>query len=1587
MEITSSLEEKESGLSKDSGEPLAISVKKTINIQYIQSSGSKQTWTFNEQNKSSLHLDDSVRVMKNKLLKQMKNVSYKEIYMFSKSAFTIIPSEIYKSITEDGEIINYAKIKQLCKNFGIENIPEEKTSYTLDEFQALFSSGQQSFFSITTTSNDVGENNHRYSFPIGQRFENKYNYLFSANPFELITVLQNIKQNPLFSFENSLLLNWINYSDNLSSNTSNDLFVCTAEDVLEYTENIGISSIYVLQMYFPFLYKDGIMNLADLQEKKQQLLDNYQKTITDQTWNLYKTVDLFYNIREQAVSPLNYISTGITSFKMILHADFTSVLPLDTIFKKIHATSKIPFIKYNPGFRRENIYRLYSNGVATTGTKIPALSSQEIVKLSKETGRTGQITLYIQDKYLEKTIQVYLNFNKDGKIELKTLLKYPIKPNDVFPMIHQIIKPILEELNAFLFETGYQINIPTIANNNNYQDSMKNEIMEIEQIQYMASIKITKKMDLKKYKGCLSSVFDVEEIDISLEKGARLKYNRVENYQEMDPITLLINQTYSKTREIEDIITELMNEFKLSEEQSRERIVKFFGEHALIQGKIVDNAGFPVTLKIIPSDNRLDIQIDQIKSLQYVDILFGYLDSIVRIFQEPTSSSPIEIFNTMCKKSVNYKNVDRTNIDNIVVADPKLITNIAQPILFTNGEPDTDFFTKEDEEEDVNESDFEFDEELEQEEAKSEKERSTEDSDEESIFGMDVEGGAGEQDDVDEDENLEINVEGKSLKNPNPFQDKIEKYDPVLVLKKEKGQYNPYSKTCPPAVMRQPVLLTQTEKNRIDSQHPGSYSTAVQYGSDPNTDKQFWYICPRYWSLKQNTSLSQEEVDEILKTNPQAIIPSKAKVVPKGAFIYEFNTPKEHLDEKGNYITHYPGLMKGKHPEGFSLPCCFKRIQAPEKEINTEKITKKINIYVMSANSRPLSENRFGFLPDQLQRFLKTDNNKCVEKTNVALIKQNTTCILRYGMEQADNQSFIGCIADLYTEIHSLKKKPTIVEMRKILAKSITLDMFLQYHNGSLVSIFRPDIIPKNIDPKNIKYKDSWFIKEIINSKISDEINFLKETISSYEAFIRYLLDETSFIDHTYLWDVITQPNMKIIPNGINMVILTIPKMNQVEILCPTSSYSPHMFDVSKGTWILFKDGDFYEPIYIYENKKKITVHKIFYGGTKALDSKMENLLKFIEKTMNTQCSPKNSLPKLYNYKRNLPIHEMLNILLSSDYNVYLQVMNYQSKIIGFIVSEKDSTVKFFVPCNPSTLVDNYDLILIDQVNNWNNYSTTIKELNQLYVKTQGKIKCSPKVKIIDDEKVIGILTETEQYIKISPPVDNIPDQLEEIEGVDYIEADKIIIGSVAPNNKRVRIIRNIHMESRFYRIFRAMVRELLSQYENRFYKLQIRDMLENLAYSYSQKMKKIEEIIRKIVGDSIVFKRMNDNTVEYLENEGHFIDYIRCKKCETRNICKVGEDGHCHLYLPSQNLVMGMSNDELYYARLSDELLRFHRIRLFMLEPMYYLNLTNIDYKINDDEILLLETFIKSDNFSDLRIFNFSEYLKQIPYDIAVPS
>lgn len=273
---------------------------------------------------------------------------------------------------------------------------------------------------------------------------------------------------------------------------------------------------------------------------------------------------------------------------------------------------------------------------------------------------------------------------------------------------------------------------------------------------------------------------------------------------------------------------------------------------------------------------------------------------------------------------------------------------------------------------------------------------------------------------------------------------------------------------------------------------------------------------------------------------------------------------------------------------------------------------------------------------------------------------------------------------------------------------------------------------------------------------------------------------------------------------------------------------------------------------------------------------------------------------------------------------------------------------------------------------------------------TEGNINCVPKQKVVEYDKVsdkhmvIGIITDTNQFVKINPSIELtevIDDGLELINGSDYIEADKHITTRQSEDEERVKIMRNVDLESQFYSVFRSTIRTLLSQYENRKHKLDIISILNSQTYSYKEKLEKIDIILKTASKDSFLFQDIEKERIRLLKEISNC--YINCRD---KPYCVSNADGSCVIKIPKLNLVTNSDNTKTYYIRLSDELIRFGRIRSFMLEPKFYLNLTNTEYKIMDNEILLLDSSMKPEYFAELEPFNIDSYIQNINYDIAVP-
>ena len=857
-------------------------------------------------------------------------------------------------------------------------------------------------------------------------------------------------------------------------------------------------------------------------------------------------------------------------------------------------------------------------------------------------------------------------------------------------------------------------------------------------------------------------------------------------------------------------------------------------------------------------------------------------------------------------------------------------------------------------------------------------------------------------------EMYEINPTGMSLH--NPFYKRLVERDPDLFLKEpKKGMFNSYARICAANLNKQPVILTDSEKEKIDKEHPGSYTHSFKYGSNPN--KQYHYICPRYWCLKTNTSLTEAEVKSGICGK---VIPPNAKTVPKDAFVYEFSSQSEHIDVNGKYIQHYPGFASKT-----CMPCCYKKHWDSSSQVerrnecmkkdnnldnnnkNVKKDANKLNLYVISIETYPIRQKkRWGFLPMSVQLFLQTNNEKCISKDNPALIKPNTPCLLRYGVEQIKNQSFLGCIADLYVHVQGIKTSVSVFEIKKILTETITLDNYIQYHNGSLVAIFKPLSRTSYIDIDTMKYENTTFYKNI-NKYNETQVDLLEDTVASYESFMRFLLDENATIDHTYLWDIVIDNNPKLIKGGVNLVIIEIINndiTDKIEIVCPTNSYSKRQFDPRKETFIILKHDEFYEPIYLYEDiTTGINIKRLFSERSTTLKN-IKQMILTIQNTTNKYCSPLPSMPKIYKYKQNHSLLELTNILKSYVYSVKFLIMNYQNKIIGVIIETpieqvpvkymNAKKVNVFIPCFPSGLIKELNDIPIkfmDDDNIWIDYETTRDVLTNIHHQTNGQIYCLPKMKVFEDNLIVGILTETNQFVQIDPPAEDVSDDvlIPVRNTINYNTADKIITSSkVNPDIERIKTVKKIELESQFYSVFRSIVRNLMNTFENREIKQKITLIFDNPYLLYKQKIKKIETLIKKIVSHAVIFNDIDDDVLYSFE------EILECSlaNCDKQQYCLKKKNGVCMLIVSKKNLVSGEDNEPIYFGRIADELVRYSRIRVFMMQPKNFLNITNADYKINHNEILLMQSLLNPSYFNKMIPFSSHGYINNINYEIAEP-
>jgi hypothetical protein len=698
--------------------------------------------------------------------------------------------------------------------------------------------------------------------------------------------------------------------------------------------------------------------------------------------------------------------------------------------------------------------------------------------------------------------------------------------------------------------------------------------------------------------------------------------------------------------------------------------------------------------------------------------------------------------------------------------------------------------------------------------------------------------------------------------------------------------------------------------------------------------------------------------------------------------------------------------------------------------------TPELENYVIGPEKFPISKGRWGYLPTAIQKILMEVNYKCQISKNNTNIRPDHTCLVRHGVESDMNQSFIGCIADaiFFTKLDEDKQPmqiPTIKKMKEIIIESLTIDSYLTFQNGDLVNTFMVDAGmggDVGVDSKKIeKYTDSNLYKKTD----ADNGVFYNKVVKSFENFIEFLRSSDGVIDYTYLWDIVCRPNPLLFKSGINLVILEIPNndiTNNVDFICPTNHYSSHLFDGKKPTLLLIKQESFFEPIYSYRfNKSSETlfIGKLFSEYDTKLSVTMRDFFKKVVKPyIQNMCVPIPSIPNLYKMTQPILLDELLYNLDKIKYDLLQQVVNYQNKVIGVVVvngGKSNDRGNGFIPCYPSAINDKYDYQFMTDKDIWNAYGNTLYYLLDVYKESKGKIPCNPVLKIVEDEMVVGFLTQTNQVVQLSEPVsiesEEIKDDLPLLKDQHYVvnrdgksDSDvttklKNVDVSIALSNRvdteRVEYIKKIRMEYEFYQVFRTTIRILLNDYENIKLRESIESEIKKTYILYYSKIEIIKNLLKELVErkTSVIFTdNYNYDMIKEIttcvtrstgtgSGTGHG-DSGEKNKCAIKSpLCIVSDNGNtCQLILPKKNLVTGKNNELIYYEKMADELIRYIRINKYIFEPKSYLSFENMGYNLNDNEILLFQSLITQEYFEGLIPAIQNKYVKHNTYDSVEP-
>lgn len=1472
-----------------------------------------------------LMITDKIETLQYAILKALNvlnDVLLEELYLYAMSPLQKNVEEIFGDLTGT-EYITKSELMRFLSNVEYLDSKSVLKStndevYDYDKFKNL-----QLFKNIKREKLPLTINNDKFIY---------------TNPFKLLeelndkkdksTMIQNMNFNKSVYITNRTIQECI-YTE---KDDTISLYGCFIDSILKIPNNSNIENI--VSQYYP-----TIKNVSTL-EQLTVFRDSNKNSRKEIIQSLFESKSILTKHLPLSLNQWENDFAKQTIFKNIrleFQPKKNMFISLETLFHTLELSKDTSLIKYNPGARLEKYFRVYIPNTNIRKTFIQKINNE--LSRAKKRSVSCLIDVTIKKKKLPMIIEIrengiiYVSLQNNVLTEDKTYESIGITLDEIEYILQNIYNKFIDYINEYYHQ--YDSLLPKF--NNLHQNNLN--ILDINIIKKY-KIKVNKNLfeNISHYGDLVKNVF--ENIDMKrndyikfLFKHSNIIYN--------NKINVIFRRSSLKDKSFETIV---------------ENIYHF-------------DLLMPIFFMF---DNLLHISQERIKLKEHTIVLNSLQNN--NAYKNNNNDSVMSEKNEIELLTEYFNNNDEQE-NNMIMTINDTANNMSKSDKLSNNQFDGIDNKSNNKVEDTQQNNQTKDLKIEEETKNNNEKDMTTKKAPKTLLGFKKRNDSNNNNDFFGGSKQKVNEKR------NYTYERIKQYDPNLV-KKEKENNKDYSRYCPSTDRRQPTIITESEKQDIDSEAPGSYgnddSHILKYRK--RDGENLYYICPRYWCIDKNISLRHEDVEE----NGGRLISSKC---PTGEII-SYDHPLYHYrkDDKTKYVNTYPGLNIKKS----SIPCCFKKPRKDkvpndndnqeqdvnkdankdidkdfqddnadkkeynktimlaeekrieEKRIEQELIDSKKNTRILEYNKFPLPEFRFGILPLNVKLLLNISNNDCMgDKTN---------CFMRFGTFNKNNNSFVQAMNLYYVFKNDSKRitnklKSEIIDTDKfiddIINKMLTIDEFIYYQNGNLVEIFdyeEDTELEKNSD--NNELKNAIFLKTITNNNNVIDEHMKTKVLRSYNNYKSYLRKQS--FDYRYTWELFTNKlNLKD-KTKTNIIIIEVDGFeveSPCRIICPVAYDKDERFNTRKPSLILIKYKDYYEPLI---NRRREGESK-FYN--KILFSSNDDILKpFLDKIENIYndndfCGKymvNQEFKNQYNNFNQLSVQTMQEFFTKNNFVVKSYIVNYNTRLSGFVVSNNSiDNTDFFIPVHQTGIeslrqIKKRDYKMINTVNEYTDLYSTIEHFNFIH-ELDGNLHYKPKYFVCDGEYVVGIQFENTLIVPILPQIPK--SSVNEEFMLDCIENSYIFIENnqvqhydfnITHNNKKDiisnnnKILEDIVNNTKSYNNYRNHIKSNMNSISNR----------------------KIKNIVKSIL--------VNATNNTYTTNMNQLIELLK------------------ELYLNNKDKLSLTSREynELFPYLLSDELLRHYRIRDYIFVDNKYILFGNKEKINKENEILIAQTAL--DNLND---------------------